>query len=81
MLKLILTITHLQTKAYAEMRDVLEENPIEVEAKEVGLNYVDLDGTVGCMVNGAGLAMAMDLIKYAGFEPFLDVGGTADAKR
>lgn len=72
-----------QTK-YAEMRDVREENPIEVEAKEVGLNYVDLDGTVGCMVNGAGLAMAtMDLIKYAGFEPanFLDVGGTADAKR
>jgi succinyl-CoA synthetase beta subunit len=47
-------------KAY-EMRDVLEENPIEVEAKEVGLNYVDLDGTVGC-INGAGLAMAtMDL--------------------
>ena len=69
---------------YAEMRDVREENPIEVEAKEAGLNYVDLDGTVGCMVNGAGLAMAtMDLIKYAGFEPanFLDVGGTADAKR
>lgn len=71
-------------KKYAEMRDIQEENPIEVEAKEVGLNYVDLDGTVGCMVNGAGLAMAtMDLIKYAGFEPanFLDVGGTADAKR
>ncbi|MCP1994710.1 ADP-forming succinate--CoA ligase subunit beta [Flavobacterium sp. HSC-61S13] len=71
-------------KEYAEMRDISEENPIEVEAKEVGLNYVDLDGTVGCMVNGAGLAMAtMDLIKYAGFEPanFLDVGGTADAKR
>ena len=71
-------------KNYAEMRDVREENPIEIEAKEVGLNYVDLDGTVGCMVNGAGLAMAtMDLIKYAGFEPanFLDVGGTADAKR
>jgi len=68
----------------AEMRDVREENPIEVEAKEAGLNYVDLDGTVGCMVNGAGLAMAtMDLIKYAGFVPanFLDVGGTADAKR
>ncbi len=68
----------------AEMRDEREENPIEVEAKEAGLNYVDLDGTVGCMVNGAGLAMAtMDLIKYAGFEPanFLDVGGTADAKR
>ncbi|HRB73315.1 MAG TPA: ADP-forming succinate--CoA ligase subunit beta, partial [Flavobacterium sp.] len=71
-------------KAYAEMRDIREENPIEVEAKEVGLNYVDLDGNVGCMVNGAGLAMAtMDLIKHAGFEPanFLDVGGTADAKR
>ena len=71
-------------KAYADMRDIREENPIEVEAKEVGLNYVDLDGTVGCMVNGAGLAMAtMELIKYAAFEPanFLDVGGTADAKR
>ena len=71
-------------KAYADMRDIREENPIEVEAKEVGLNYVDLDGSVGCMVNGAGLAMAtMDLIKYAGFEPanILDVGGTADAKR
>ena len=71
-------------KKYADMRDIREENPIEVEAKEVGLNYVDLDGSVGCMVNGAGLAMAtMDLIKYAGFEPanFLDVGGTADAKR
>ncbi len=69
---------------YADMRDVREENPIEVEAREVGLNYVDLDGNVGCMVNGAGLAMAtMDLIKHAGFEPanFLDVGGTADAKR
>ncbi|MTG98425.1 MULTISPECIES: ADP-forming succinate--CoA ligase subunit beta [Myroides] len=71
-------------KTYAEYRDITEERPIEVEAKEAGLNYVDLDGTVGCMVNGAGLAMAtMDLIKYAGFEPanFLDVGGTADAKR
>ncbi|APG59059.1 ADP-forming succinate--CoA ligase subunit beta [Christiangramia salexigens] len=71
-------------KDYAEMRDVREENPTEVEAKEVGLNYVDLDGNVGCMVNGAGLAMAtMDLIKMAGGEPanFLDVGGTADAKR
>ncbi|WP_010250023.1 ADP-forming succinate--CoA ligase subunit beta [Myroides injenensis] len=71
-------------KKYAEYRDLTEERPIEVEAKEAGLNYVDLDGTVGCMVNGAGLAMAtMDLIKYAGFEPanFLDVGGTADAKR
>ncbi|WP_435577680.1 ADP-forming succinate--CoA ligase subunit beta [Gilvibacter sp.] len=71
-------------KDYAAMRDVREENPIEVEAKAVGLNYVDLDGNVGCMVNGAGLAMAtMDLIKMAGGEPanFLDVGGTADAER
>lgn len=71
-------------KEYAEFRDFTEERPIEVEADKAGLNYVDLDGTVGCMVNGAGLAMAtMDLIKYAGFEPanFLDVGGTADAKR
>jgi succinyl-CoA synthetase beta subunit len=70
--------------AYAEMRDLREESAIEVEAREVGLNYVDLDGNVGCMVNGAGLAMAtMDLIKMAGGEPanFLDVGGTADAKR
>jgi succinyl-CoA synthetase beta subunit len=74
--KVISMIMLIQTKKYADMRDVREENPIEVEAKEVGLNYVDLDGTVGCMVNGAGLAMAtMDLIKYAGFEPanFLDV--------
>lgn len=71
-------------KDYAELRDLREENPIEVEAKAVGLNYVDLDGNVGCMVNGAGLAMAtMDLIKQAGGEPanFLDVGGTADASR
>ncbi|TDN82766.1 succinyl-CoA synthetase beta subunit [Salegentibacter sp. 24] len=71
-------------KDYAEMRDIREENQTEVEAREVGLNYVDLDGNVGCMVNGAGLAMAtMDLIKQAGGEPanFLDVGGTADAKR
>jgi succinyl-CoA synthetase beta subunit len=71
-------------KDYAAMRDTREENPIEVEAKAVGLNYVDLDGNVGCMVNGAGLAMAtMDLIKQAGGEPanFLDVGGTADAER
>lgn len=66
------------------LRDLSEENPIEVEAREVGLNYVDLDGNVGCMVNGAGLAMAtMDLIKQAGGDPanFLDVGGTADAAR
>lgn len=71
-------------RQYAEMRDLREENPIEVEAKAVGLNYVALDGNVGCMVNGAGLAMAtMDLIKQAGGSPanFLDVGGTADAKR
>jgi len=68
----------------AELRDLREENPIEVEAGSLGLNYVDLDGNVGCMVNGAGLAMAtMDLIKQAGGEPanFLDVGGTADAAR
>ncbi|WP_422105341.1 ADP-forming succinate--CoA ligase subunit beta [Winogradskyella sp.] len=68
----------------AELRDLREENPIEVEAGSLGLNYVDLDGNVGCMVNGAGLAMAtMDLIKQAGGDPanFLDVGGTADAAR
>ena len=71
-------------KDYAQLRDLREENPIEVEAKAAGLNYVDLDGNVGCMVNGAGLAMGtMDLIKQAGGDPanFLDVGGTADAKR
>ncbi|MDO9594206.1 MAG: succinate--CoA ligase subunit beta, partial [Lutibacter sp.] len=65
-------------------RDFREESPIEVEANAAGLNYVDLDGNVGCMVNGAGLAMStMDLIKQSGGEPanFLDVGGTADAKR
>ena len=69
---------------YLELRDIREENPIEVEAKKAGLNYVDLDGNVGCMVNGAGLAMAtMDLIKQAGGDPanFLDVGGTADSDR
>ena len=71
-------------KDYLALRDVREESAIEVEAGELGLNYVDLDGNVGCMVNGAGLAMAtMDLIKQAGGEPanFLDVGGTADAAR
>ena len=71
-------------KEYAELRDLLEENPTEVEAREVGLNYIALDGNVGCMVNGAGLAMAtMDLIKQSGGSPanFLDVGGTADATR
>ena len=71
-------------KDYESLRDLNEENPVEVEARENGLNYVDLDGNVGCMVNGAGLAMAtMDLIKLAGGEPanFLDVGGTADSNR
>ena len=71
-------------KDYLDLRDIREENPIEVEADTLGLNYVDLDGNVGCMVNGAGLAMAtMDLIKQAGGDPanFLDVGGTADAAR
>ena len=71
-------------KNYAALRDLREENPIEVEAKAAGLNYVDLEGNVGCMVNGAGLAMGtMDLIKQAGGAPanFLDVGGTADAQR
>ena len=71
-------------KDYLDLRDLREESAIEVEAGALGLNYVDLDGNVGCMVNGAGLAMAtMDLIKQAGGEPanFLDVGGTADAAR
>ena len=71
-------------REYAELRDLSEENPTELEAREVGLNYVALDGNVGCMVNGAGLAMAtMDLIKQSGGSPanFLDVGGTADAAR
>ena len=67
---------------YAAMRDTSEEDPTEVEASASNLNYVKLDGNVGCMVNGAGLAMAtMDIIKIAGGEPanFLDVGGTANA--
>ncbi len=67
----------------AAMRDLNEEDPTEVEASEYRLNYVKLDGNVGCMVNGAGLAMAtMDIIKLAGGEPanFLDVGGTASAE-
>lgn len=71
-------------KDYAAMRDVTEEDPTEVEAGEAGLNFVKLDGNVGCMVNGAGLAMAtMDIIKLSGGNPanFLDVGGTADAER
>lgn len=68
----------------AAMRDILEEDPMEVEAGQYNLNFIKLDGNVGCMVNGAGLAMAtMDMIKLSGGEPanFLDVGGTADAKR
>ena len=67
----------------AEMRDLSEEDPAEVEASEYDLNFVKLDGNVGCMVNGAGLAMAtMDIIKLSGGDPanFLDVGGTANAK-
>lgn len=71
-------------KDLAALRDTDEEDPTEVEAKSYGLNYVNLDGNVGCMVNGAGLAMAtMDIIKLSGGEPanFLDVGGTADAER
>lgn len=69
---------------YEAMRDKTEEDPTEVEAGEAGLNFVKLDGNVGCMVNGAGLAMAtMDIIKLSGGNPanFLDVGGTADAER
>ena len=68
---------------FAAMRDLAEEDPTEVEASKSNLNYVKLDGNVGCMVNGAGLAMAtMDIIKIAGGEPanFLDVGGTANAE-
>lgn len=70
-------------KDLAELRDLAEEDPLEVEASKSGLNYVKLDGNVGCMVNGAGLAMAtMDMIKLSGGEPanFLDVGGGANAQ-
>jgi succinyl-CoA synthetase beta subunit len=70
-------------KNLADMRDINEEDPLELEASKFNLNYIKLDGNVGCMVNGAGLAMAtMDLIKLAGGEPanFLDVGGTASAE-
>lgn len=66
-----------------ELRDKSEENPVEVEASEYGLNYIKLDGNVGCMVNGAGLAMAtMDIIKLSGGDPanFLDVGGSANVE-
>ncbi|WP_375582572.1 ADP-forming succinate--CoA ligase subunit beta [Cyclobacterium xiamenense] len=72
-----------RNKKLAEMRDLDEEDPLEVEAGKSGLNYVKLDGNVGCMVNGAGLAMAtMDMIKLSGGEPanFLDVGGGANAQ-
>lgn len=68
-------------KDYAELRDIDEEDPLEVEAGKYNLNYIKLDGNVGCMVNGAGLAMGtMDIIKLAGGDPanFLDVGGTAN---
>ncbi|HUP49924.1 MAG TPA: ADP-forming succinate--CoA ligase subunit beta [Thermoanaerobaculia bacterium] len=71
-------------KNIVEMRDLAEEDPLEVEASHYGLNYIKLDGNVGCMVNGAGLAMAtMDIIKLAGGEPanFLDVGGGASAEQ
>ncbi len=67
-----------------ELRDITEEDPLEVEASKYNLNYIKLDGSVGCMVNGAGLAMAtMDIIKYAGGMPanFLDVGGGANAEQ
>ena len=73
----------IRHKDLAELRDVTEEDPTEVEAGEFNLNYVKLDGNVGCMVNGAGLAMAtMDMIKLSGGEPanFLDVGGSANAQ-
>ncbi len=71
-------------KDFAELRDLNEEDPLEVEASKFGLNYIKLDGNVGCMVNGAGLAMAtMDIIKYAGGSPanFLDVGGGASPEQ
>jgi succinyl-CoA synthetase beta subunit len=71
-------------KDLLELRDINEEDPLEVEASKHGLNYIKLDGTVGCMVNGAGLAMAtMDIIKYAGGSPanFLDVGGGANTEQ
>jgi succinyl-CoA synthetase beta subunit len=71
-------------KDLKELRDISEEDPLEVEASKYGLNYIKLDGNVGCMVNGAGLAMAtMDIIQYAGGRPanFLDVGGGANAEQ
>ena len=71
-------------KDLLELRDLNEEDPLEVEASRFGLNYIKLDGNIACMVNGAGLAMAtMDIIKYAGGQPanFLDVGGGANAEQ
>ncbi|HWH79308.1 MAG TPA: succinate--CoA ligase subunit beta, partial [Candidatus Binatus sp.] len=71
-------------KDIKELRDLNEEDPLEIEASKFGLNYIKLDGNVACMVNGAGLAMAtMDIIKYAGGSPanFLDVGGGASAEQ
>ena len=71
-------------KNLLELRDLNEEDPLEVEASRFGLNYIKLDGNIACMVNGAGLAMAtMDIIKYAGGRPanFLDVGGGANAEQ
>jgi succinyl-CoA synthetase beta subunit len=71
-------------KDYAELRDLNEEEPLEIEASKFDLNYIKLDGNIACMVNGAGLAMAtMDIIKLAGGEPanFLDVGGGASQQR
>jgi succinyl-CoA synthetase beta subunit len=71
-------------KDYSELRDLNEEDPLEIEASKHDLNYIKLDGNIGCMVNGAGLAMAtMDIIKLAGGEPanFLDVGGGASQER
>ena len=73
----------MREKGIAELRDIHEEDPTEVEADKFNLNYIKLDGNVGCMVNGAGLAMAtMDIIKLKGGEPanFLDVGGGANVE-
>jgi succinyl-CoA synthetase beta subunit len=76
--------TMFRHKEYVELRDLNEEEPLEIEASKYDLNYIKLDGNIGCMVNGAGLAMAtMDIIKLAGGEPanFLDVGGGASQER
>ena len=75
-----MTMLYLGMRILPELRDETEEDPTELEATKYDLNYVKLDGNIGCMVNGAGLAMAtMDIIKYYGGEPanFLDVGGGA----